>query len=310
MIEVTIRRNNESSQVPIVKNLDPDKASDENVDNQKAISCRCTSNHRFDLQFFKPQLSDPDMFSNRYIICDNEIQSPYKNEAALDHTKMSLCRRVSKIENDCVQLNVHPATKTDLRLYNSLTSLSKFINLSNKGSLKSKIPSLTSINPPPDTPDAESTRYFWGHWDGVTQVKFDSDKRCNLQISKSSNNNCRHNTVKLKKDDSTSVSDSRLLCKNSETKEQIKKCDKKSRGDSMKKERESKKQVQWKAEVDVIYFSTQLAANGDWSGEVIGRVIEPLREEWEQQRKGFYAKMGHYPIENHLQDRFISLLKI
>jgi hypothetical protein len=64
----------------------------------------------------------------------------------------------------------------------------------------------------------------------------------------------------------------------------------------------NRKQVQWKTEVDVIYFSSHLIPDGDRSGEVIGRVVEPLREEWEQQRKGLYTKM--------IDSRWVSLLKI
>ena len=78
----------------------------------------------------------------------------------------------------------------------------------------------------------------------------------------------------------------------------------------MKKDLVRKKQVQWKNEVDVIYFSSHLKTNGDKTGEVIGRVMEPLREEWEQQRKGFYGKLIPYHMEVHLKDHFISLLKI
>lgn len=171
----------------------------------------------------------------------------------------------------------------DLKPYYSFTSLDS----SSADVLKWKISSLTTIE---TTPIA---------WQDLAVTDEDLEKRLNLQISKSSKDNTRR---KFRRDELVSVSDSELLFDyRDEARKTVKKCDKKSRGDSTKRERElvNRKQVQWKPEVDVIYFSSHLIADGDRTGEVIGRVVEPLREEWEQQRKGLYTKM--------IDSRWISL---
>lgn len=278
-----------------------------------AKSNRFRTNQKFDptkpieLQFCKFHISDLEVSSSLRSF-QNELfdkKSKFSKAREQENLKKFLARKNVKTEKGSVQ--------TDLRTHNSLTALSKNIKLGLKGVLKSKIPSMTAIETNSTIQKSGSTKY--SYWEDLTRLPTfptDPEKHLGLQISKSSNDNNRRSVTKFKKEEAGSVSDSKLLNTDLETKKRIKKCDKKSRGDSSKKEKEivGKKQVQWKTEVDVIYFSTHLAANGDRTGEVIGRVMEPLREEWEQQRKGFYAKIVPYHFESHIKDHFISLLKI
>ncbi|KAK6632684.1 hypothetical protein RUM43_013454 [Polyplax serrata] len=230
-------------------------------------------------------------------------------------------KRSQKIKNETVRPVDHP----DLRSHSSLTSLSRPAKSGLEGAVKTKYQSMTSLDTASDNPPENK---FTG-WKDLTDflalahADFPKEKYHNLQMSKSTNENNEMNingrsVMRFRKGDEVmSASDSRLLHAVPDNRGPIKKCDKKSRGDSYKKESTTdvntaagRKQVQWKTEVDVIYFSTHLGANGDRTGEVIERVIEPLREEWEQQRKGFYAKIVPYHIASHLTDHFISLLKI
>lgn len=221
--------------------------------------------------------------------------------------ELTVCSMLSESEESCKNKSEMRGsndawTENAFGSHNSLTFSKNLTNQKTKNLLKNKIASMTSL----ETHSAKETPRK--HVSGLQERKLFRVRSLDLSESVSSSESDLDRTFNFQKPGT----EAEQFGKESKG-ESLRKSDKKSRGDSARKtdkENGYRKQVQWKSEVDVIYFESHQAADGDRAGEILGRVMEPLREEWEQQRTGFYAKMIPLPLGNNFNERWQSLLKI